>query len=75
MNRYTAILGPNTKQWWAYDEETGDMIDPPSDVLEQIEDYSDDVDEQEEYFNSILETEPEWLEDTDHRYTDGEFDI
>lgn len=74
MNRYKAILGPNTKQWWAYDEETGELVDPPTEVLEQIEDYSDDVDEQEEYFNSILESEPEWLQDMDHRYVD-EIDI
>ena len=70
--RYEAVLGFNTKQWWAYDNEMDEYCDPPAEVLEDIENYSDDVDEQEEYFNSILAEEPDWLEDEDYRYDDIE---
>ena len=73
--RYEATLGPNTKQWWAFDNETGELCDPPTEILEQIEAHSEDIDEQREFFDSILETEPEWLNDEDYRYDGEEFEI
>lgn len=72
MSRYEAVLGCNTKQWWAYDNDTDKYCDPPQDVLESIKKYSTDVDEQEEFFNDILATEPEWLNDEEFRYNDIE---
>lgn len=70
--RYEAVLGFNTKQWWAYDNETDEYCDPPIEVLEQIKAHSDDVDEQEEFFNELLANEPDWLKDEDYRYDDIE---
>ena len=72
MTRYEAVLGFNTKQWWAYDTEEDVFCDPPTEVLEKIEAYSDNVDEQEAFFNEILTTEPEWLNDEEFRYSDIE---
>ena len=66
--RYEAVYGFNSKQWWAYDNETDEYCDPPTDVLDNIENYSSDIDEQEEYFNKILDTDPSWLYDDGYRY-------
>lgn len=69
--RYIAVLGFNTKQWWAYDEETDEYCDPPISVLNRIKQHSDNVAEQEYFFNEILLGEPSWLKDKDHRYDRG----
>ena len=68
--RYEAVYGFNTKQWWAYDNYTDEYCDPPTDVLDRIDDYSSDIDEQEKYFNNILDTDPSWLYDDGYRYND-----
>ena len=52
--RYEAVLGFNTKQWLAYDNEKDEYCDPPTEVLDKIKNYSDDVDKQEDFFNEIL---------------------
>ena len=73
--RYEAILGFNSKQWWAYDNDTDEYCNPPKTVLDEIRNHSDDVDEQERFFNEILEKEPDWLNDEEHRYSAEDFDI
>ena len=70
--RYEAVLGFNTKQWWAYDNEEDEFCDPPIEVLDAIRNHSDNIDEQQDYFNEILTTEPEWLNDEEHRYSEIE---
>lgn len=70
--RYDAILGFNTKQWWAYDNETDEYCDPPIKVLDEIENHSRDVDEQQRYFQDILDENPSWLYDEGYRYSDIE---
>ena len=70
--RYEAVLGFNTKQWWAYDNKTDEFCDPPTEVLEEIERFSDDVDRQEDFFNGILSTNPDWLYDEEYRYDEIE---
>lgn len=71
MNRYEAVFGFNSKQWWAYDSETDEYCDPPIMVLREIEEYSNDIDEQQYYFEQkILVSEPDWLNDQDYRYSD-----
>jgi len=37
IDRYEAVLGPNTHQFWIYDNETNEFIDPPADVLDQVD--------------------------------------
>jgi len=71
MARYLAVLGFNTKQWWAYDEKNDVYIDPPSDVLNSLPDWRDDSDKAEKEFQKILNEEPDWLNDKDYFY-DGE---
>lgn len=68
--RCEAVYGFNSKQWWAYDNETDEYCDPPTEVLDSIESHSSDIDEQEEYFNKILDTDPNWLYDDGYRYND-----
>lgn len=68
--RYEAVYGFNTKQWWAYDNDTDEYCDPPTEVLNSIESYSSDIDEQEEYFNVVLSGDPNWLYDAGYRYFD-----
>lgn len=74
MARYEAIYGFNTKQWWAYDTKTKKVCDPPTVVLKEIETFSSNIDDQQEYFEHILDTLPDWLNDEDYRYPD-DFDL
>ena len=46
-DRYLPVFGPNSKQLWVYDEEEGVFIDPPAAVLDEIEEATDDLEEQE----------------------------
>ena len=69
--RYLAILGFNTKQWWVYDEKTGMYIDPPVEVLNELDELQQD--EAEERLTQIANADPTpgWLFDKDYWY-DGE---
>lgn len=69
--RYLAILGFNTKQWWVYDEETDMYIDPPIEVLNELDEVQQD--EAEERLTQIANADPtpDWLFDKDYWY-DGE---
>lgn len=69
--RYLAILGFNTKQWWVYDEETDMYIDPPVEVLDELDELQQD--EAEERLTQIANADPtpDWLFDKDYWY-DGE---
>lgn len=69
--RYLAILGFNTKQWWVYDEETNMYIDPPIEVLDELDELQQD--EAEERLTQIANADPtpDWLFDKDYWY-DGD---
>lgn len=69
--RYLATLGFNTKQWWVYDNKKDVFIDPPIEVLEQLENLNNDDAETklEEIANS--KPSPDWLFDKDYWY-DGD---
>lgn len=73
-----AVTGFNTKQVWVYDEEHDSFIDPPASVLdaidEQVED-SWDFEEKENLLNDILESNPDWLQDSDYSYSAKNFEI
>lgn len=73
-----AVTGFNTKQVWVYDEEHDSFIDPPASVLdvidEQVED-SWDFEEKENLLNVILESNPDWLQDSDYSYSAKNFEI
>ena len=71
--RYEAVLGFNSKQWWAYDVLTDEYCDPPKIVLEEIDkyggDWREDPNKAEAYFNELLSKEPDWLNDKAYRYS------
>ena len=39
-DRYLPVFGPNSKQWWVYDECEDVYIDPPAVVLDRVYDLS-----------------------------------
>lgn len=67
--RYTPVFGFNTKQWWAYDNETDEWCDPPTDVLNDIKNCSNLS--EEEYFQNLLDENPDWLYDEGYRYKES----
>lgn len=69
--RYLAILGFNTKQWWVYDEKEDVYIDPPAELLDELDELQQD--EAEERLTQIANADPtpDWLFDKDYWY-DGE---
>lgn len=72
MNRYEPVLGPNTKQWWAWDTELDEYCDPPLKILEDIANFSDDINEQRDYFDKVLSEDPDWLYEEEYRYSEIE---
>lgn len=77
---YSATYGPNTKQWWIYDEEHDTYIDPPLEVLNKIDengDYStaDGMDAMRDKLEDMCNKErPSWLFDKDYIY-DSDIEI
>lgn len=69
--RYLVILGFNTKQWWVYDNEVDIYIDPPIEVLNELDEMS--AIEAGERLTQIVNADPtpDWLFDKDYWY-DGE---
>lgn len=69
--RYLAIIGFNTKQWWVYDNEVDIYIDPPIEVLNELDEMS--AIEGGERLTQIANADPtpDWLFDKDYWY-DGE---
>lgn len=69
--RYLAVLGFNTKQWWIYDNKKDVYIDPPIEVLEQLENLSND--DAERKLEEIANSKPsaDWLFEKDFWY-DGD---
>lgn len=69
--RYEAILGPNTKQFWLYDAVNDTYIDPPKDVLDEIEEIrwangeetAESISEAEARLEELASKNPEWLHD------------
>ena len=82
-DRYEALLGPNTKQFWLYDNENDTYIDPPTTVLEEMdairykdgEETTDSISEAEAYLERIAnEDNPDWLHDG-NEYDAEEIDV
>ena len=65
---YEVVLGPNTKQWWVYDNDADEYCDPPTEILERTTKCSKNTDIQQLYLKMIVSLEPEWLNDKDYRY-------
>lgn len=68
---FEVLLGPNTNQWWIYDNDTDEYIDPPAKILDKAAQYSD-INKQEEYLVEVINKNPQWLYDKDYRYGDIE---
>lgn len=69
--RYLVVLGFNTKQLWVYDEKEDVYIDPPAELLNELDKLG--FDEAEEQLTQIANAAPtpDWLFDKDYWY-DGE---
>jgi len=70
MQRYMALYGPNTHQFWIYDEEKDVYIDPPLEILKEIEKIACDnnytfegMEKAQKKLEEIANTEPDWLHD------------
>ena len=82
LGDYLILLGPNTRQWWIYDEVHDCYIDPPAAVLEEIQDdrsftrvngvLKDAFESEEAILRHIVSEDPDWLKDTDYWYYDIE---
>jgi len=65
------LLGPNTKQFWLYDSENDTYIDPPTEVLDEIEkirwkdgeETADSIDAVEDRLIELANENPDWLHD------------
>ena len=87
-DRYLPVYGPNSKQWWVYDECKDVYIDPPAEVLrevriagnlvfdEAVETHGDWVqaEEQQMYkeIEKAMQSEDNWLLDSEYWYNDIE---
>ena len=64
-------MGPNTKQFWLYDSENDTYIDPPTEVLDEIEkirwkdgeETADSIDAVEDRLIELANENPDWLHD------------
>lgn len=70
--RFDVVKGFNTKQLWVYENENNVFIDPPKEVLDEIDKLEEE--EQEDKLFEIVKTNPSWLYDFDYWYS-GEIDI
>lgn len=72
-----AMLGPNTNQYWLYDNTNDVFIDPPAEVLNLLDEkygegwWINSYLKQAELLK-IAETKPDWLFETDYWYSDVE---
>ena len=69
--RYDVARGPNTKQWWVFDNETHEWCDVPIDVLKALGNSPTTAEEdnrQSEMLQRIVDANPAWLYDNGHRY-------
>ena len=70
--RYEAMLGPNTNQWWIYDNEKDIYIDPPQTIHEEIS-KTGDSQFVEDYLNDVCNRlKPIWLFEEEFWYSDIE---
>ena len=67
-----ACFGPNTKQWWVYDEERDCFVDPPWEILEALKKF--DQEEQQSRLEKLAEAKPDWLYDEPYCYYDENFE-
>lgn len=75
-----AVTGFNTKQLWVYDEEHDTYIDPPKDILDEIDTKTKnsevtDYSEKEALLEEVISTNPDWLQDEEYTYNADEYDI
>ena len=81
-SRYTAMLGPNTKQFWLYDEEDDLYIDPPKNVLNELEEIrwqggvetAESIEAAEDRLVELANENPDWLHDG-NEYDPDEIEI
>ena len=80
FEKCSAVTGFNTKQLWVYDSENDTYIDPPKDVLDEIDAKTKDSDvvdysDKENLLDEVISTNPDWLQDKEYTYNADETDI
>ena len=65
---------------WVYDSENDTYIDPPKDVLDEIDAKTKDSDvvdysDKENLLDEVISTNPDWLQDKEYTYNADETDI
>ena len=74
--KYSVLLGFNTKQLWVYDEEENVFIDPPSEILNEINKKFSDIDDAMNYLENVCNNNiPDWLNDKDYWFDADNTDI
>lgn len=70
MLKLEVITGFNTKQLWVYDEANDTYIDPPKEILDEIDSKFErsDWDSKEAALQEIVDTDPDWLRDAAYTY-------
>ena len=68
------VMGFNSKQWWVYDNEHDLYIDPPSEVLDKLDEF-DQEELQEQELANIIDSDPDWLQDSGYWYDEEDFEI
>ena len=72
LSQFELIEGPNTNQYWLYDNQNDTYIDIPEDILnllDSCENYNKACDLMD-YI--ILNDDSEWLQDKEYQYDDVE---
>lgn len=69
----SVFRGFNTKQLWILEETNNVLIDPPAEVIDEIEQLNSE-EEKEDTLLKIAETKPDWLFETDYWY-DGDTEV
>ena len=78
-SRFSALLGPNTKQFWLYDNDNDVYIDPPASVLEELEkirykdgeETAESIQAAEDRLVELANEDPDWIHDG-NEYSDIE---
>lgn len=86
VDRYLPVYGPNSKQWWVYDELKDVYIDPPAVVLDTVrmvnahkagqrrtaEDWDAEREEMYKEIEIAVRSDDNWLDEDEYWYDDIE---
>lgn len=76
VGNYCVVTGFNSKQLWVYNDLADVYIDPPENILDEINSRFEryEWENKEKALMDIIRTSPSWLKDTTYYYS-GNMDI